>query len=122
MLPFAICFIVCINYLEILLAILYKDYAYYEGYVTLNAPLSNLIAKYFEYDVLSVIVTLIISVAIETCKWNKLAVLYTALQLMFKIGVADMELSLTAVGIMSAINVIISAFLVYKGIRMLNIC
>lgn len=121
-LPFVLCFVVCISYAENILAILFNNIAVYGDCYTFNKPVSHFIGRFFEYDLLSVVVTLIISVAIQTCTWNKLAVLYLALQLMFKIGVADMELSLTEVGIMSAVNVIISAFLVYKGIRMLNIC
>lgn len=121
-LPFALCFVVFVSYIENILAILIGSMVLYGDNYILYKPVSHFIGQYFEYDLLSVFITLIISVAIETCKWNKLAILYLALHLAFKWSISDIEFSLTAVFLFSVVNAVISSFLVYKGVRMLIFC
>ena len=118
-LPFVVCFIVCLSYTEGLLSFVNEDYIIFQDYAALNKPFSHWIGKYFEYDVMSVLVMFIISVAVETCVWNKLAVLYLALHLVLK-SYLDFELEPYAIYAISISQILISGFFVYRGVRILT--
>lgn len=118
-LPFTICFLVLIGYSEGLIAILSKSYVLYDESYVLNTPISFYIGGIFEYDLLIVFVASVISVAVETCYWNKLAILYLALHLAFKGYIKDIELYEETIYAICEINIAISGFFVYKGIKIL---
>lgn len=115
-LPFILCAIVCLQYLESIYALWQNNYKYFIDYTILNTPISFYIANVFEYDILVVIVTFIISAATETCIYNKISVLYLALQLWLK-SYLDFELEPTTIYIISITNVAISGYLTFKGIQ-----
>lgn len=117
-LPFALCLIVLLSYTESAMAIALEDYVCYGDTVILNKPLSFLIAGIFEYDWSTVIITGIISVAIETCFWNKCCILYLSAQLIEK-SYFDFEMEVWLISVICTLNTIVSAFFIYKGIRIL---
>lgn len=117
-LPFIVCFLVFLSYMEGTCAVLTENYIYFRDYVLPNKPISFAIGEYFEYDIMSVLVMFIISVAVETCVWNKLAVLYLALHLVLK-SYLDFELEPYAIYAISISQILISGFFVYKGVRIL---
>ena len=80
-LPFFICAIVTISYLECLYALFKYEYIQVGDSVYLNKPLSFFIGEYFELAFPTWLFLAITTIAIRTCKWNKLAVLYLAFQL-----------------------------------------
>ena len=116
-LPFVICFIVFVSYSENILSLATNNIVQYADTYTLSKPVSHWIGGVFEYDALSVVVLIIMSYALETCYWNKLAVLYLLLHLIFKNYVQDIVFDETGVYFVSIINAAISGFLTYNGVR-----
>ena len=119
MLPFVVCFVVVISYTECLCSLLMESYAEYENSVVLNKPISWFIGQYFEYNVITLIILLTISVAVETCVWNKLAIVYLAIQLAEKEYFITVELYPEYVYAIVIANIIVSGFFVWKGIKIL---
>ena len=62
----------------------------------------------------------ILAIAIETCIWNKLALLYLFIQLIEKGLLAHVMLDLWAYYIIVITNALISLVLTLKGIRNVN--
>ena len=118
--PFLITFLVFISYVESLLALMTNSLAEYNGEVVLYKPLSWSIASYFEYDMYVVAFLTILAIAIETCIWNKLALLYLFIQLIEKGLLAHVMLDLWAYYIIVITNALISLVLTLKGIRNVN--
>lgn len=118
-LPFLICFLVCFSYIESVFALITNNIVHYAETYTLCKPISQLIGCYFEYDWVHVFVLTIISFAVETCKWNKISVLYLALHLVFKHYISQFELEPTTIYIICIINIVITSFLCYKGVKQL---
>ena len=118
--PFLITFIVFISYVESLLALMTNSLAEYNGEVVLYKPLSWAIASYFEYDMHVVALLTILAISIETCIWNKLALLYLFIQLIEKGLLAHVMLDLWAYYIIVIANALISLALTLKGIRNVN--
>lgn len=115
-LPFVLCFIVCISYTESLYGniIVYGDISFIE------TPISFFVAEYFEYDLLSLVVMLTISVAIETCYWNKLAIIYLCINLYERSYFATTEISEEAALLFAILDIITSGFLAFKGLYLLR--
>lgn len=118
--PFLITFLVFISYGESLLALMTNSLAEYNGEVVLYKPLSWAIAYYFEYDMYVVALLTILAIAIETCIWNKIALLYLFIQLMEKGLLTHVMLDLWAYYIIVIANALISLVLTLKGIRNVN--
>lgn len=119
MLPFVVCFIVLISYTEDLFALTVDNYVVYDGSLVLNKPISWWIGQYFEYNLITVVILLTISVAIQTCVWNKLDILYLAIQLIEKQYFDTIELYPEYIYAICLANIVASGFLVYKGILVL---
>jgi hypothetical protein len=117
-LPFVVCFLMCINYLETAFALATSDYLHYDGVVILNTPISFFIGQYFEYNLQMLAVLVIISIAIETCIYNKLACAYLGVNLAEK-SYFDFELEPTAIYIICLANIIVAGCLTIKGIKIL---
>lgn len=118
-LPFFLCFIVLISYIESFVALYCQDYMSYEDYTILTTPLSFWIAQKFEYDMLTIFVATILSIALETCTWNKLACLYLGIGLTEK-SYFDFELDIETIYCICIINIIASTYLTYKGIKIIT--
>ena len=117
-LPFIVCGIVIISYFESAFALYSQDYLLYDDYVILRKPLSYLIGSYFEYNLQMLVVLCIVSIAIETCIYNKLACLYLGINLLEK-SYFDFELEPTTIYLICFANIIVAAYLTYKGIKIL---
>lgn len=117
-LPFVLCSIVFISCLEMAFAAATSDYLLYDGMVILNTPISFFIGRYFEYDLLVCVISLITSIAIQACRWNLWATFYLFVHLAEK-SYSDFELDVWHIYIISILNLIISAYFTYKGIKQL---
>ena len=118
MLPFLVCFVVVVSYIECLYSLLTQDYVVINNFVYLKKPISWQLGKVFEYNIQIIIVLAILSFAIKTCKWNKLAIVYLAFQLIEKSYFATHQWNNeNYYYIVLAINILICLFLVIKGIR-----
>lgn len=115
-LPFILCFVLLVHYIETTYCLLTTNYIYFYDCTIVNAPMSFYISKYFEYDWMFVFVATIISFAVETCKWNKIAILYLALHLWLK-SYLDFELEISTIYTITILNIAISGYLVFKGIK-----
>ena len=115
-LPFFICAIVTISYLECLYALFKYEYIQVGDSVYLNKPLSFFIGEYFELAFPTWLFLAITTIAIRTCKWNKLAVLYLAFQLFEKSYFSTHCWDIDYYYIVIELNAIVSCFLVIKGL------
>lgn len=112
-LPFLLCFLVWLSYCESLVALLFERYIVYGDYLILNTPISFAIGMGFEYDILIVFIALIISIAIESCKWNLLAIAYLALHIMQKCYF-DFPMDEWLIITICAINIVVTSFFIIK--------
>ena len=117
-LPFVVCFIACINYLETAFAMATSNFLLYDGIVIPNTPISFFIGHYFEYNIQMLVVLCIISIAIETCIYNKLACGYLGVNLAEK-SYFDFELEPTTIYIICLANILVAGYLTFKGIKTL---
>lgn len=115
-LPFLICAIVTISYLESFKALFVYEYMQVNEDVYLYKPISFFIGEYFELDFPTWLFLAITTVAIRTCKWNKLAVLYLAFQLFEKSYFSTHCWNIEYYYIVIGLNAIVSCFLVLKGL------
>lgn len=118
-LPFIVCAIVFVGYAEMAFSLVTNDYIVWDGNIIPNTPITRFIGLYFEYDIIMLVILLTISVAIETCYWNKLAIVYLCIQLYEKNYFQSMELYTETIYIIAVANIIVSGFFVYKGAKML---
>lgn len=118
--PFVICAVILVSYCESLVSLITNDYIEFADGVYLNKPISWFIGGYFKYDIVTVFIITIISFAIETCYWNKLACLYLAINLYEKFYFANNEFETYVYYIVSSINILVCVFLCYKGIRQIT--
>ena len=113
-LPFVLCSIVFISCLEMAFAVATSDYLLYDGMVILNTPISFFIGRYFEYDLLVCVISLITSIAIQACRWNLWATFYLFVHLAEKYYF-DFELDVWQIYIIAIANLIVSGYFTYKG-------
>lgn len=114
-LPFFLCTIVLATYVETLFASVLGCYLCYGGVVIPNTPLSFVVGRLFEYDALIVAITLVLSIAINVCRWNLYAIMYLSLNL-FEKSLFHIELEQNIIYIIVIANILASGYFVYKGI------
>lgn len=113
-LPFIVCLVLAIHYAEVLVSVLTDNYVMYGDCLIVNTPLSFLLARVVQYDLTMVFVMFVTGVAIEACKWNIMSTVYLAFNLLEKNCIV-FEVTITAIVILSFMNLLISVFFVYKG-------
>ena len=118
-LPFVVCFLMFVNYSETAFALATSDFLMYDGIVIPNTLFSFIVGQYFEYNLQMLFVLVIISIAIETCIYNKLACGYLGVNLAEK-SYFDFELEPTTIYIICLANIIIAGYLTFKGISILT--
>lgn len=116
--PFILCFVVCIAYMEVVFALSCDSYLHFYDCVIVDTPINFFIASIVEYDWFVVIVSLMISLAIEVCKWNLYATFFLIVHLWEK-SYFDFELEPTTIYIICLANIIVAGYLTYKGIKIL---
>ncbi len=117
-LPFVICFLVCIHYAESLFALISQDFCEYGDAIILNTRVSFRIAKYMDYNIQMLLIIAIISIAIDTCIYNKLACLYLGANLLQKSYFAY-ELDEWVIVIVCLVNLLVAGYITYKGVKIL---
>ena len=88
----------------------------YDNYYVLAKPISFLVGNYFEYNLQMLVVLCVISIAIETCIYNKMACGYLGINLAEK-SYFDFELEPTTIYAICLANIIVCGYLTYKGIK-----
>lgn len=117
-LPFVICFIVMLSYSETAFNLATNDLFSWRGIVIPSKPISWFISGYFEYNLQMLVVLVILSTAIQTCVYNKLACAYLGINLAEK-SYFDFELEPTTIYIVCIANIIVAVYLTIKGIKIL---
>lgn len=117
-LPFLVCCVVILSYVESLFSLALSDFLYLDGAMILNTPLSYLVGQIFEYDVIMFAIMLVLGLAIEACRWNILTTLYLGIHLLEK-SYFDFELTPFCIYLIILSNLIVSCYLVYRGIKAL---
>lgn len=115
--PFIFCAIVLISYCESLYALLTNDYRIYDDGLTLNKPISWFIGRYITYNVITIIALIVISIAVETCIWNKLCIVYLTIQLYEKHYFLTIELYKETIILIVCINIVVMCILLFYGIK-----
>lgn len=115
--PFLVCFLVLISYVENLYALIFDEYILFDNALVLYKPISNFIGDYFEYNLITVILLIVISIAVETCIWNKLCIAYLTIQLYEKHYFVSVELYKETVIFIVCANIAVMVVLLYNGIK-----
>ena len=118
LLPFVICSLVFINYAETAFALATNDFLVWNSMVVPNTQLSFIVGLYFEYNLQMLLVLAIISIAIETCVYNKMACAYLAINL-FEKFYFNFELEPINIYIICIANMVVSGILTFKGIKII---
>jgi len=118
-LPFVICFIVMLSYSETIFNLATNDLNDWGGIIIPNKPISWLIGQYFEYNLQMLFVLVILSIAIQTCVYNKMACAYLGINLAEK-SYFDFELYPEYIYAICIVNILICGFFCYKGLRILT--
>lgn len=119
-LPFVLCAIVAISYSEALYALLTEDFLYHDGVLVLNKPVSWFLGGLCEYNLQHLVILTIISIAVETCIWNKLTLVYLAVNLFEKWWFSFAEYEITIYTVVCVANIAVSLWLCRKGVKMLK--
>lgn len=119
MLPFVLCGIILVSYSETMFSLAASDFVEWGGYIIPNTPISWFVGNYFEYDLVTLLALLIMSIAVQTCFWNKLSLLYLFLQLKEKEHLLSIELYPEYIYAICIANILISGFFCHKGIKIL---
>lgn len=119
MLPFVLCGIIFVSYSETLFSLATNDFVEWNGYVIPNNEIAWFMGKYFEYDLVTLLALLIMSIAVQTCFWNKLSLFYLFVQLEEKDFFSTIELYQEYIYAIIAFNLLCSGFFVFKGITIL---
>lgn len=118
-LPFVVCFLVLISFTECAFAFATNDIIIYDDYAILNKPISWAIGNHCEYNKQMIFIMIVLSFAMRTCKWNKLAIAYLTFQLYekdyFNTHICDNNVYYFVI----ATNIAIALFFVYTGGRLL---
>ena len=120
MLPFAACAFLFEHYSECLISLIGNRYVVYDGNVILYTPASFLVGSYIEYNIQALFVLVVISIAVDTCIYNKLACLYLGVNLIEKSYFASVELYVEYIYVAVLLNMLASGFFVYKGFVILT--
>lgn len=114
--PFFLCFITLISHVENIIAIYSCDYIVYAGEMVLNTPISFAIGNIFKYDFLLLAIITVLCIAIKTCIYNKLCVLYLLLLLCEKEYFIHTTVEIETACVVSIFNLIISICLTLTGL------
>lgn len=114
--PFLLCFIVLISLSETLFALVLSDFVVFDGGVTPNTPFAWFIGEKYEIGIYSVLLAIFLSIAFETCVWNKASEIYLLVLLKQQTYFPTIELYIEYIYAICIANILICAFFCYKGI------
>lgn len=116
--PFVVCMIVALSYIEDICMLSSNNFIQFYDGVYVEKPISWFIGNYFKYDIGTIFVLVVLSFAIETCVYNKMACGYLGVNLMEK-SFFDFELEPTMIYVICIANIIVAWYLIWKGFRIL---
>lgn len=117
--PFILCFITLVSLSETIFALILGDFVIFDGGITPNTPIAWFIASKYEFEIYSVLAAIFLSVAFETCVWNKASEIYLLVFLKQQTYFPTIELYTEYIYAICISNILISGFFVYKGLKIL---
>jgi len=114
--PFLLCFIVLISLSETLFALVISNFVVFDGGITLNTPFAWFIGEKYEIGIYSVLLAIFLSIAFETCIWNKTSEVYLLVLLKQQTYFPTIELYIEYIYAICIANILICTFFCYKGI------
>ena len=108
--------LIIVSYIENVYALLSNHFVNYDGTIILRKPISFLIGTYCEYNIQTLLILSVISIAVETCKWNKIACIYLGLNLVEK-SLFDFEMYAWQIYTLCVVNVLVASYITYKGVK-----
>jgi hypothetical protein len=118
--PFLLCFIVLISLSETLFALSLSDFVILDCSLTPNTPLAWFIANKYEFEIYSVLAAIFLSIAFETCVWNKASEIYLLALLKQQTYFPTIELYPEYIYAICIANILICGFFCYKGLRIIS--
>jgi len=118
--PFILCFIVLVSLSETLFALVLNDFVVFDGGIIPNTPFSWFVAEKYEIGIYSVLLAIFLSIAFETCIWNKTSEVYLLAYLKQQVYFPTIELYPEYIYAICIANILICGFFCYKGIRILT--
>jgi hypothetical protein len=113
-----LCAAILVSYIETVFNLATSHFLCLDGVVIPNTSISFIVGQIFEYDLLVCCIMLIMSIAIEACKWNLWATFYAFVHIAEK-SYFDFELEPTTIYIICVINIVVSFYITFKGIKIL---
>ena len=117
--PFLLCFIVIVSLSETLFALVLNDFVVFDGSVTPNTPFAWFVGEKFEIGIYSVLLAIFLSIAFETCVWNKLSDIYLLTYIKQQTYFPTIEIEPMVIYIICLANIIVAGYLTFKGISIL---
>ena len=118
--PFLLCFIVLVSLSETLFALILSDFVVFDGGIIPNTPFAWFVGEKYEMGIYSVLLAIFLSVAFETCVWNKASEIYLLVFLKQQTYFPTIELYPEYIYLICIINIALCSFFCYKGIRILT--
>lgn len=117
--PFILCFIVLVSLSETLFALVISDFVVFDGGITLNTPFAWFIGEKYEIGIYSVLLAIFLSIAFETCIWNKTSEVYLLAYLKQQTYFPTVELYPEYIYAICIANMALCGLFCYKGIKIL---
>lgn len=113
--PFVVCVIVALSYIEDICMLSSNNFIQFYDGVYVEKPISWFIGNYFKYDIGTIFVLVVLSFAIETCVYNKMACGYLGVNLVEK-SYFDFEMDEWVIYTICLANIVIASYLTFKGL------
>ena len=114
--PFLLCFVVLISLSETLFALALSNFVVFDGSIIPNTPFAWFVGEKYEIGIYSVSLAIFLSVAFETCIWNKASEVYLLIYLKQQVYFPTIELYPEYIYAICIANILICGFFCYKGI------
>lgn len=116
-LPFVLCAVICLSYCESVYALTNENFSIYNESYILDKPISFFIGSVYTYDWYAVAFLALLSISMETCVFNKLAVVYTGLNIIERNYFVTVELYPEYIYTICIINICACVWLCWNGLR-----
>ncbi len=118
--PFILCFIVLVSLSETLFALVLSDFVVFDGNIIPSTPFAWFVGEKYEIGIYSVLLAIFLSIAFETCIWNKASEVYLLIYLKQQVYFPTIELYPEYIYAICIANILICGFFCYKGVRILT--
>ena len=117
--PFLLCFIVLVSLSETLFALILNDFVVFDGGIIPNTSFAWFVGEKYEMGIYSVLLAIFLSIAFETCIWNKTSEVYLLVYLKQQVYFPTVELYPEYIYAICIANILICGFFVFKGTQIL---